>query len=401
MKDKTSDKNMELFQKANDYLIYVTKRPQVVMEKGEGVYIWDADGNEYLDFVGGWAVTSLGHCPECVHKALMEQSVKLVTASPSYVNRPMVDLAELLVNNSCFEKVWFGSSGAEANEAAIKFARKFGSKHKNGAYEIITTLNSFHGRTLTTMSASGKEAFKDLFEPKTPGFIKVPFNDIKAVEAAITEKTVAVMIEPIQGESGVIVADDKYFRELRRLCDKMGLLLIFDEIQTGVGRTGSMFYYEQCGIEPDVMTIAKGIGGGYPLSAILVKDRHCSFETGDHGGTFGGQPLATAVGLAVIREMLEKNICGHAAKMGDYLKMRLGEIASRCGLSNIRGKGLLIGVDLNNGIGETLVTKCMEAGLLINSPRPSILRFMPALTVQEGHIDKMISILKKSIDALI
>lgn len=392
-----NDKNALLFKKANEYLMFVANRKPVVFDWGKGAYLYDMEGKRYLDFIGGWAVTSLGHSPSCIIDALDRQSRKLITPSPSFVTGPAIDLAEMLVKQSCFEKVWFGSSGAEVNEAAIKFVRKYGSVHKDGAFEIITTNNSFHGRTITTMGASGKAQFTELFEPKTPGFKKVPFNDSAAIEGAVSDKTIAVMIEPIQGEGGVIVPDSNYYREIRDICDKNGLLLIFDEIQTGIGRTGTMFYYEQCAIEPDVMTIAKGIGGGFPLSAILVKNRHCTFTAGDHGGTYGGEPLATAVGLAVMREMLEKKIPQNAARVGEYLRGELEKIADEYGLSRIRGKGLLAGADISGDKGDAVVTECLKMGLLINSPRPSMIRFMPPLNIDTSEVDEMIAILKGAI----
>jgi acetylornithine/N-succinyldiaminopimelate aminotransferase len=287
------------------------------------------------------------------------------------------------------------STGAEANECAIKIARKYGSKFKNGAYEIITTLNGFHGRTLATMSATGKEQFKNLFEPKVGGFIHVPYNDIDAIRSKISENTAAIMVEPIQGEGGVITSEIAYIKALRDICNEKKIILIFDEIQTGLCRTGKLFCYEHYGIEPDVITLAKGIGGGYPLSACLSKNEFCVFDPGDQGGTYTGQPLGMAVGFAVVNELIGKNICCQVEKTGEYLTGKLKELQSKGLIENIRGKGLLLAFDAVNKTGQEILELCMKDGLLINSPRPKTIRLFPALVVTEKEIDLMLSILKK------
>ena len=391
-KNSLSD-TRDLLAEAKRSILFTTVRPEVVMEKGEGLYLWDTDGKKYLDFVGGWAVTSLGHSPAVIAKALARQSKVLVNASPSFLNIPMIEYARLLVNRSCFDRVFFASSGAEANEGAIKLARKYGSLYRDGAFEIITTVNSFHGRTLATMSATGKKKWKNLFEPKVPGFIHVPLNDFAALKAAVNSRTCAVMLEPIQGEGGVFEVDFDYIRQLRQLCDEQGILLIFDEVQTGLARTGKLFAYQHYGVEPDVMTLAKGIGGGFPLAALLVKERFNIFEAGDQGGTYSGQPLAMAVGLAVMQEVLEKNLVDNAAMQGEYIQKKLRELAARFQLTNIRGKGLLLAFDLPTEQGAEVVAACLRQGLLVNSPQPATIRLMPALIVNTAEIDWMTEIL--------
>lgn len=363
------------------------------MEKGKGMYLWDTEGNRYLDFIGGWAVNCLGHCPDVITRALEQQASKLLNASPTFYNEPMIRLAKLLTDNSCFDRAFFTSTGAEANEGAIKLARKFGSKHRNGAYEIITTLNGFHGRTLAMMSATGKKQWESLFAPKVAGFVHVPFNNINAVHESINPNTCAIMLEPIQGEGGVNVADEAYIKALRQICDEKGILLIFDEVQTGIGRTGKMFAYEHYGVEPDIMTLGKGIGGGFPLSALLVKEEFNIFEVGDQGGTYTGQPLAMAVGYAVVNEVIQKSIADHVELQGRYLIERLQGLSQSLPLKNIRGKGLLLAFDLPAPIGSQVVSECLKAGLIVNSPGPSTIRLMPPLTVTSDDIDEMLELL--------
>ncbi len=381
-------------------ILHVTNRPEMIMQKGKGMYLWDNQGKKYLDFIGGWAVNTLGHCPEVMIEALDKQAKELINCSPSFYNEPMLEFADLLVENSCFDKVFFINSGAEANESAIKLARKYGEKFKQGAYEVITMEHSFHGRTLATMSATGKEKWKDLFAPKVDGFIHVKFNAIEAVKAAITPKTCAIMLEPIQGEGGVHVADQAYIEELRKLCDEEKILLIFDEVQTGIGRCGTLFAYEGYGIEPDIMTLAKGIGGGYPLAAMLTKEKWDIFDAGDQGGTYSSQPLGMAVGLAVVKEVLQQKLDAHAQEMGDYIIVQLEGIKEHYHLSHIRGKGLLIAFDLPQEKGAELVKKCLEEGLIINSPAPHMVRLMPPLIVNKEEVDEMLSILTKVLEAI-
>jgi acetylornithine/N-succinyldiaminopimelate aminotransferase len=373
-----------------DALMDITARPQVVFVRGKGSYLWDDSGKRYLDFVQGWAVNCLGHSPDVIADALVVQSAALLTPSPAFYNAPSLKLANALLEKSCFDQVFFANSGAEANEGAIKLARKYGSLHKNGAHEIITFEGGFHGRTLATMSASGKKAFEPLFEPKVAGFRKAKLNDLDSVKALITPSTVAVMLEPIQGEAGVWPATDQFLQELRALTKQHGLLLIFDEIQTGVGRTGKLFHYEHAGIEPDIMTLGKGIGGGVPLAVLLATEKASCFEHGDQGGTFNGNPLMCAAGLAVLEQVSKPEFLKAATDVGQFLESELQKLAARHGLGEVRGRGLLLALDLKLPVGASIVAQAFQAGLLLNSPQPDALRFMPALNVTREEIAEMI-----------
>ena len=372
-------------------LMEITSRPPLVFVRGEGSWLWDHEGKRYLDFVQGWAVNCLGHSPAVITNALVEQSRKLVTPSPAFYNEPSMRLAQSIVEHSCFQKVFFTNSGAEANEGAIKLARKWGALNKAGAYEIITLENSFHGRTLATMSASGKSQFRDLFEPKVPGFPKARINDVASIEALITDKTVAVMLEPIQGETGVVIATDTFMRDLRKLTQQRELLLIVDEIQTGVGRTGKLWGYEYSGIEPDIMTLGKGLGGGVPLAALVARKAVSVFEHGDQGGTFNGNPLMAAVGCAIMAAMLAPGFLQAVQARGAHLMKGLSSLAARNGLGEVRGRGLLVALDLKQDIAPKVVEFARNAGLLLNAPRPNLLRFMPALNITNEEIDTMLT----------
>jgi acetylornithine/N-succinyldiaminopimelate aminotransferase len=373
-----------------DALMDITARPQAVFVRGEGSYLWDDTGKRYLDFIQGWAVNCLGHAPSCVAEAIAAQAKLLITPSPAYYNAASLKLAKKLVENSAFDQVFFTNSGAEANEGAIKLARKYGSRHRDGAFEIITFEGGFHGRTLATMSASGKKAFEPLFEPKVAGFRKAKLNDLDSVKALINDHTVAVMLEPIQGEAGVWPATDQFLQALRVLTHEHGLLLIFDEIQTGMGRTGKLFHYEHTGIAPDIMTLGKGIGGGVPLAALLATEQASCFEHGDQGGTFNGNPLMCAAGLAVLEEVSKSAFLRAACDAGLYLGSELQKLSARHGLGDVRGRGLLLALDLKLPIGASIVAQAFEAGLLLNSPQPDALRFMPALNVTREEINAMI-----------
>jgi len=371
-------------------LMDITARPPTVFVKGEGAYLWDEKGKRYLDFMQGWAVNCLGHSPAIVADALALQARQLLTPSPAFYNAPSLTLAKALVARSCFDQVFFANSGAEANEGAIKLARKYGALRKNGAHEIITFVGGFHGRTLATMSASGKKAFEPLFEPKVPGFPKAQLNDLDSVKQLISDKTVAVMLEPIQGEAGVWPATNQFLRELRDLTKAHGLLLIVDEIQTGMGRTGKLFHYEHAGIEPDVMTLGKGIGGGVPLAALLATGHASCFEHGDQGGTFNGNPLMCAAGLAVLEHVGTPEFLKSVVDTGLFLESELQRLSARHGLGDVRGRGLLLALDLKLPIGPSIVVQAFEAGVLLNSPQPEALRFMPALNVTREEISEMI-----------
>jgi acetylornithine/N-succinyldiaminopimelate aminotransferase len=338
-------------------------------------------------------VNCLGHSPPVVAEALAAQATLLLTPSPAFYNAPSLKLANALVERSCFDQVFFANSGAEANEGAIKLARKYGALHKNGAFEIITFQGGFHGRTLATMSASGKKAFEPLFEPKVSGFPKAVLNDLASVRSLINDRTIAVMLEPIQGEAGVWPATDEFLRELRGLSQEHGLLLIVDEIQTGMGRTGKLFHYEHAGIRPDIMTLGKGIGGGVPLGALLATDRASCFEQGDQGGTFNGNPLMCAAGLAVLNQVGGPEFLRSVLDAGLFLERELQRLSARHGLGKVRGRGLLLALDLKLPIGASVVAQAFEAGVLLNSPQPEALRFMPALNVMHEEIAEMIDCL--------
>ncbi len=380
----------------SDSLMVITQRPDIVFERGEGSWLYDHTGKQYLDFIQGWAVNCLGHCPPEISQALAAQAGKLLNPSPAFYNGPMIELASLLTANSCFERVFFANTGAEANEGAIKLARKWGRLHRDGAYEIITFGHSFHGRTLATMSASGKAGWDTIYAPQVNGFPKAPYNDIFAVDALIGPKTVAVMLEPVQGEGGVIPAQIEFLQALRQLTRERGILLIVDEVQTGMGRTGKLFAHEHAAITPDIMTLGKGIGGGVPLAALLAREEICCFEPGDQGGTYNGNPLMTAVGLAVAQRLLTPGFLDSVTARGEYLSRRLHELASKHGLPGERGSGLLRALMLADDSGPQIVQRALAqqpVGLLLNAPRPNLLRFMPALNVSESEIDTMIAML--------
>jgi acetylornithine/N-succinyldiaminopimelate aminotransferase len=383
-----------------DALMSITRRPDVVFVRGQGSYLYDEPGHRYLDFVQGWAVNSLGHSPQAIRDALLEQASRVINVSPAYYNEPMCRFARLLAELSGLERVFFANSGAEANEGAIKLVRKWGTVKRKGAYEIIVFEGAFHGRTLATMSASGKPQWKDLFEPKVPGFVRVPVNDLKAVKRAAGAKTAAVMLEPIQGESGVIPFSSEFLRDLRKLTRELGILLVFDEIQTGIGRTGKMFCFEHAKVRPDVLTLGKGIGGGIPLAALVAREDICLFEPGDQGGTFNGNPLVTRVGFEVVRIISQPEFLAAVREAGGYLQTQLRKLSRQWQLGEVRGRGLLLALGLNREIGSQIVDAALKRGLLINSPRPNCLRFMPALNVRLEEIDEMIAILKETIQSI-
>jgi acetylornithine/N-succinyldiaminopimelate aminotransferase len=386
--------------KTADALMFITTRPEIIFTRGEGSWLYDADDHRYLDFIQGWAVNSLGHCPQVVQEALAAQATQVINVSPAFYNEPMCRLAGRLAHLSGIDRVFFANSGAEANEGAIKLARKWGSKKKSGAHEIVVFEDAFHGRTLTTMSASDKPQWRDLYEPKTTGFVRVPKNDIEAVRKAINSKTAAVMLEPIQGEAGVLPFAPDFLRDLRKLCDISGVLLILDEIQTGIGRTGRMFCFEHVGIRPDVMTLGKGIGSGVPLAALLAREEFCVFELGDQGGTYNGNPLMTAVGCAVIEEVSRPQFLTKVRSNSELLISKLREFSRKFNLGEVRGMGLLLALELGAPVASKVVEAALCRRLLINSPRPTVLRFMPALNVTSAEIEDMLRILDESIGSV-
>ena len=385
---------MKFDRSAVDALMDITTRPDLVFVRGQGSWLEDNDGKRYLDFIQGWAVNCLGHCPPVVVKALCSQAALLLNPSPAFYNQPSIDLANRLVSASCFDRIFFANSGAEANEGAIKLARKWGRLHRKGAYKIITFDHGFHGRTLATMSASGKPGWDTMFAPQVDGFPKADYNDLESVRALIDPQTVAIMLEVVQGEGGVIPATREFLRTLRSLADEQGLLLIVDEVQTGMGRTGTLFGYEHADIKPDIMTLAKGIGAGVPLAAMCAREAVACFEHGDQGGTFNGNPLVAAVGVAVFDTLTAPGFMEQVNARSRQLSEGLLALSAKWGMKGERGVGLLRALMLDRDDGGAIVEAARTAlpeGLLLNSPRPNLLRFMPALNVSADEIALMLS----------
>jgi len=383
---------MKIGHHETDALMDVAARPPLVFVEGRGSWLVDHAGRRYLDFVQGWAVNSLGHCPPQIAAALAAQAQRLISPSPAFFNDAALALAGRLAALSGLPRVFLASSGAEANEGAIKLARKWGELHRDGAFEIVTFADGFHGRTLATMAASGKAGWDRLFEPKAPGFPKARLNDLDSVRALIGPKTVAVMLEPIQGEAGVVPASAEFLQALRALCDERGLLLVLDEVQTGVGRTGSLFAFERAGVVPDILTLGKGLGGGVPLAALLAKEQAACFAHGDQGGTYCGNPLTAAVGSAVLDVVAQPRFLAGVVERGAHLQAHLQRLTARHGLAGERGGGLLRALDLGRPVGAAVVDAARDLqpdGLLLNSPRPHLLRFMPRLDVAFEEIDRM------------
>ncbi len=381
-------------------LMDITPRPDITMVAGDGAWLVDNHGKRYLDFVQGWAVNCLGHSPAVIAETLAAQAATLINCSPSFYNAPMLALADNIVKHSGLHKVFFTSSGAEANEGAIKLARRWGEKFKGGAFEIITLQNSFHGRTLATMSASGKPQWEPLFEPKVTGFRKVPINDLEAITRVITGNTVAVMLEPVQGEGGVIPASVEYLQALRELTRAHGILLILDEVQTGMGRTGSLFSFQRAGITPDIFTLGKGLGAGVPLAAMVASQAVSCFEHGDQGGTFSGTALMTAVGNAVFDIVSQPEFLANVNARGQYLRQTLQALSYTFALGEIRGEGLLAAIEVPQGNASAIAAEAFRQGLLINATRPTVLRFMPALNVTHAEIDEMAQRLARVLESV-
>jgi predicted acetylornithine/succinylornithine family transaminase len=378
------------------YFMPTFKRMPITLVKGKGVRVWDENGKEYLDFTAGWAVNSLGHCHPEVVSAIAEQAKTLLQTSNQFYTVPQLQLAELLVENSCFDRVFFCNSGAEANEGAVKLARRYGKLHLDGAYKVITALNSFHGRTLAMTAASGQRKFQEPYMPLPDGFINVEYNNVGALKKAITAQVCAVMLEPIQGEGGVNIPDDKYLRAVRAWCDEKGILLILDEVQTGIGRLGTLFGYEQFGIEPDIITLAKGLGGGIPIGAFLATENASVFSQGEHGSTFGGNPLACSAAYATLKFIIENDIPSKVQKNGAYLIAQLNKLKSRHDfITEVRGRGLLAAVQFDSDLTDKVARSCMERGLLVNPVKPNAIRLMPPLTTAKKEIDAAMGILDK------
>ena len=374
------------------------RRLGVTLVRGEGARVWDEVEKEYLDFIAGWAACSLGHCHPVIVEALREQSERLILASLDVYTIPQIELAELLTSASGLAKVFFCNSGAEANEGAVKLARKYGKLHLNGAYEVISALKSFHGRTLAMVAATGKPEYQAPFTPLPEGFSHVPFNDISALRAAVGERTCAILLEPIQGEGGVNVPAENYLKEVRALCDERGILLILDEIQTGCGRTGTLWAHEVSGIKPDIMTVGKGLGGGIPIAALLANDRAACFGPGDHGSTFGGNPLCCAVAAAVFRFIVKEDLPGNAVRVGSYFRERLLGLQEEWDVvKEVRGRGLLLAIEFTKPVALAVAKVCCERGLLLSPIPPQTIRFMPPLIISPQDVDQAIVILDAAI----
>ena len=383
------------------YYAQTVRRQPVVLVRGQGCRVWDADGKEYLDLVAGWAVNNLGHAHPVVTHAVAEQAATLVQTSNQFYTVPQLLLAQLLIEHSCLDRVFFGNSGAEANEGALKLARKYGKQQRDGAYEVITAANSFHGRTLATLAATGQSHYQEAFVPLLPGFVHVPYNDVEAIIQATTDSTAAVMLEPVQGEGGVNIPDPDYLQRVRAWCDRQGLLLILDEIQTGMGRLGSLFGYQEYGVEPDVMTLAKGLGYGVPIGAFLAKEGCMALEPGDHGSTFGGNALTTAAAYAGTQYLIDHDIPAHVKRMETYLLTHLQALRGQFAcVAAVRGKGLLAAMEFDSDIAGRVVTYANEAGVLLNAVRPNTIRFMPPLTITVEEIDEAAGRLEEALKHL-
>lgn len=373
-------------------------RLPVTLVRGKGAQVWDDRGREYLDFVGGWAVNCLGHCPPVLVKALEKQAKTLILTSNQFYTIPQIELAQLLIEHSCLDRVFFCNSGAEANEGAIKLARRYGKLRLNGAYEVITTYNSFHGRTLAMTAATGQSKFQEPYTPLPIGFINVEYNKIEAIKQVTSEKTCAVVLEPIQGEGGVNIPDDDYLRKVQSWCREKGILFILDEVQTGAGRTGTLFAYEQYGVEPDIMTLAKGLGSGVPIGAFLAKEEFSVFSPGEHGTTFGGSALMCAAAYAVVKYIIDHNILAEVKRVGNYFLSKLEGLKQQFdSITDVRGRGLLIALEFNQEIGDKLVLACLNRGLLVNRLKPNAVRFMPPFIITEKEVDKAVDIVKEAL----
>ena len=387
---------------SEQYIAHTYNRYPLLLVRGKGTRVWDLDGKEYLDFFAGLAVCNLGHCHPKVVKAIQDQAEKLIHVSNLYYIEPQIQLASLLCKHSFAGKVFFCNSGAEANEGALKLARKY-AKEKIGEdrYEVITMENSFHGRTLATLTATAQKKYHKGYAPLMPGFKYVPFNDLNAVREAIGPKTCAVLLEPIQGEGGVNIPSEGYLKGLREICDEKGILLILDEVQVGMGRTGKLFAYEHEDMKPDLLTVAKSLAGGVPIGALLIRDEIAkSFEPGDHASTFGGNPLATAAGVAALSAILEEGMLDHCRRVGQYFLLRLEEIKKKFPfVQDVRGRGLILGMELKIE-GAEIVKKMMKKGFLINCTAGTVLRFLPPLIVTEEEVDRMILALEKTFEKL-
>ena len=383
------------------YYMQTIVRIPVTLVKGEGVRVWDDKGKEYLDFVGGLAVNCLGHCHPVVADAVASQARTLMQTSLWYYTIPMLRLAELLVNNSCLDRVFICNSGLEANEGAIKLARRYGSLNLNGAYEVITTSSSFHGRSLAMTAASGQPKMHEPFEPLPIGFINVENNDVNAIKAATSDKTCTVMLETVQAEGGVNIPTDDYLKKVRQWCDSKGILLILDEVQTGIGRLGTLFSYQLYGVEPDIMTLAKGLGGGVPIGALLAKEKASVFTLGDHNATFGGNPVTSATAYATLKHVIDNDVAGNARRVGQYLVKGLKSLQEKHDfITEVRGRGLLVAIEFDAEIAQDVLMSCLDKGLLVNRLKPNTLRLIPPLIIGNSEVDEAMDILDKALSSV-
>ncbi len=389
--------NAEAMARSAAYEVGVYARQPVAFVRGQGVELWDADGKRYLDFFAGLAVNNLGHCHPAVVQAIREQATTLLHASNVYHTLPAGELCALLCRLSFAERVFLCNSGAEANEAAMKLARRWGSQQGGGRFEILATTGSFHGRTFATLTATGQEKYHTGFLPLLPGVRLVPYGELGAMEAAVRDETVAIMVEPIQGEGGVVVPPAGYLPGLRALTERKNVLLILDEIQCGMGRTGRLFAYEHAGITPDIMTLAKALGGGLPIGAMLTTERiAAAFTPGSHGTTFGGNPVACAAAVAALGALADPALLAHARTVGQHFRARLEALLGRGGITQVRGLGLMLGAVLDRP-GAPVVDRCREAGLIINCTAERVLRFLPPLVVTRAQVDEGFAVLERAL----
>ena len=383
------------------YYMPAYSRTPLTITRGQGARVWDDNDKEYLDFVAGWAVNSLGHCHPAVVEAVTEQAKILIQASNSFYTIPQLKLSELLVQNSCLDRVFLCNSGAEATEGAVKLARRYGHLHLKGAHEVITATGSFHGRTLAMVSASGQSRFQQPYIPLPSGFVNVEYNNIGAIKEAISSQTCAVMLEPVQGEGGVNLPDKDYLKSVQELCRQTGVLFILDEIQTGIGRIGSLFAYQQFDVEPDIMTLAKGLASGIPIGAILAKDRASVFAAGEHGSTFGGNPVTCAAGYATLKFIIGNDISGNARQMGEHLSTGLKSLKQKFNfITDVRGLGLLQAMEFDSDIAQQLMLACLDGGLLVNVLKDNAIRFMPPLIINKEDVGRALVILEKALSGI-
>lgn len=382
--------------------LHLANRQPVTLVRGQGCRVWDDQGNSYLDFVAGIAALSLGHCHPKVTEAIKTQAEQLVHVSNFFYTKPQIELAELLVQQTGLQKVFFCNSGAEAVEGSLKLARKWGREKKNGAHEIITMDGAFHGRTMGALAVTSNPRYREPFQPLVPGIMSAPYNNIEALRAAMTDRTCAIILEPIQGEGGVNIPDPEYLPAVRKLCDEANVVLIIDEVQTGAGRTGNLFAYQHYpNLKPDILALAKGLGSGVPVGAFVAAEKVAIFEPGDHGSTFGGQPLTTAAALAVMRTLVAENIPAQAAKRGEYLTSKLRSLEDRHpSITSVRGQGLLLAIEFGSETAAQVMNATRERGLLINNLRPNLLRIAPPLIISEAEIDEAVRILDEAIGAV-